>query len=73
VKRKKKLSIFRCGFCFICNKELLSNMGGWVINAEHRRFCHAGAGDCFDRYHQDNLRRRAAENKREERYYAAKC
>jgi hypothetical protein len=48
-------------------------MGGWVINAEHRRFCHNGDGDCFDRYHQDNLRRRAAENKREEKYYAAKC
>ena len=47
-------------------------MGAWVINAEGLRFCHAGDGDCFDRYHQDNLRRRAAEQKREERYYAAK-
>ena len=45
-------------------------MGGWVINAEHRRFCHAGAGDCFDKYHQDNLRRRAAEQRKEKRYYA---
>ena len=48
-------------------------MGGWVINAEHRRFCHNGDGDCFYIYHQDNLRRRASENKREEKYYAAKC
>ena len=40
-------------------------MGGWVINAEKLRFCHAGDGDCFDRYHQDNLRRRAAEQKKE--------
>jgi hypothetical protein len=70
--RKKKNSVFRCGFCFICNKELLSNMGAWVINAEGLRFCHAGDGDCFDRYHQDNLRRRAAEQKKEEKYYAAK-
>jgi hypothetical protein len=73
MRRSKKVRILRCGFCFICNKELLSNIGGWVINAERRFFCHGGDGDCFDRYHQDNLRRRAAENKREEKYYAAKC
>jgi hypothetical protein len=73
MRRSKKVRILRCGFCFICNKELLSNIGGWVINAERRFFCHSGDGDCFDRYHQDNLRRRAAENKREEKYYAAKC
>jgi len=72
LKKKKKLNIFKCGFCFICNKELLSNVGGWIINAEGLRFCHEGDGDCFDRYHQDNLRRRAAENKKKERYYASK-
>jgi hypothetical protein len=43
---------------------LMLNTGGFVMHGE---------GDCFDRYHQDNLRRRAAENKREEKYYAAKC
>lgn len=43
-------------------------MGSWVINAEKLRFCHAGDGDCFDRYHQDNLRRRAAEQRKEISY-----
>lgn len=43
-------------------------MGDWVINAEHKRFCHAGDGDCFDRYHQDNLKRRAAQEKKEISY-----
>lgn len=48
-------------------------MGGWIINAERRFFCHNGDGDCFDRYHQDNLRRRAAQTRKEERYNATKC
>jgi len=45
-------------------------MGGWVINAEGLRFCHAGDGDCFDRYHQDNLRKIMAAMKKQ---YGAKA
>jgi len=61
LRKKKGLSVYRCGFCFICNKELLSNMGGWIINAERRHFCYAGEDNCFDRYLQNNLRLKAEE------------
>ena len=42
---------FVCGYCFSCNKELLNTMGGWIINAEKKHFCHDGRdGSCFDKY-----------------------
>ena len=37
--------------CEDCNKELLSNEGGWIINASKKYFCHDGRdGSCFDNY-----------------------
>ena len=48
---KKKEKIFVCGYCNMCEKELLNNEGGWIINAERKHFCHDGKdGSCFDKY-----------------------
>ena len=56
--RKNKLSVRVCGHCFMCNKELLSNEGGWIINAEHKFFCEThseNVDSCFDKYlNKDN-------------------
>ena len=49
--RSKKNRVFVCGYCNWCNKELLNTMGGWIINAQHKHFCHDGKdGSCFDQY-----------------------
>ena len=56
MKRKtwvKKETVRLCGYCEECNKELLSNEGGWIINAEKKHFCeHYGVNteSCFDKY-----------------------
>jgi hypothetical protein len=36
----------------MCKRQLLSNEGGWIINAEKKRFCHHydGGLSCFDKY-----------------------
>ena len=47
---KKKLIIKSCGNCHICNKEHMSNEGGWIINAEKLNFCHSIEHSCFDIY-----------------------
>jgi hypothetical protein len=48
---KKKNTVFFCGNCQWCNKELTSDMGGWIVNAEKKHFCHNGLdGSCFDKY-----------------------
>jgi len=41
-----------CGKCTICERELLSNEGGWIINAEKKHFCHHynNGLSCFDKY-----------------------
>ena len=40
-----------CGYCLMCKRQLLSNEGGWIINAEKKYFCHEGRdGSCFDKY-----------------------
>ena len=41
-----------CGYCIMCKRQLLSNEGGWIINAEKKHFCHSyhGKPSCFDRY-----------------------
>tara|TARA_R100000541_G_scaffold37294_1_gene45229 strand:- start:168 stop:383 length:216 start_codon:yes stop_codon:yes gene_type:complete len=42
-----------CGYCVMCKKQLLSNEGGWIINAEKKHFCeHYGENteSCFDKY-----------------------
>ena len=42
-----------CGYCVMCKRQLLSNEGGWIINAEKKHFCeHYGVNteSCFDKY-----------------------
>ena len=42
-----------CGYCVMCKRQLLSNEGGWIINAEKKHFCeHYGLNteSCFDKY-----------------------
>ena len=42
-----------CGYCVMCKRQLLSNEGGWIINAEKKHFCeHYGENteSCFDKY-----------------------
>jgi hypothetical protein len=37
----------------MCKRQLLSNEGGWIINAEKKHFCeHYGLNteSCFDKY-----------------------
>ena len=53
-----------CGYCIMCKRQLLSNEGGLIINAEKKHFCeHYGENkkSCFDKY--INIRR---ENVRKE-------
>jgi hypothetical protein len=48
---RAKRRVYICGHCVECNKELLNIDGGWIINAEHKHFCHDGKdGSCFDNY-----------------------
>ena len=47
---KRNLTLV-CGYCMMCKRQLLSNEGGWIINAEKKHFCHDGRdGSCFDKY-----------------------
>jgi len=40
-----------CGYCEVCNKQLYSDTGGWIVNAEKKSFCHNGIDElCFDTY-----------------------
>ena len=48
---KAKNKTFICGYCNWCEKELLSDEGGWIINLERKYFCHNGKDElCFDKY-----------------------
>ena len=48
---RKNITIV-CGYCLMCKRQLLSNEGGWIINAEKKYFCHHynGGESCFDKY-----------------------
>ena len=48
---KRNLTLV-CGYCIMCKRQLLSNEGGWIINAEKKRFCHHynNGLSCFDKY-----------------------
>ena len=47
----KTKSVMAAGWCNVCKKEMLSNAGGWIVNAEKKHFCHDGKdGSCFDKY-----------------------
>ena len=48
---RKNLTLV-CGYCLMCKRQLLSNEGGWIINAEKKYFCHYynNGQSCFDKY-----------------------
>jgi hypothetical protein len=48
----RKNIVRTCGYCEMCKKECMSNEGGWIVNAEHKFFCHTynGKPSCFDNY-----------------------
>jgi hypothetical protein len=48
---RSKEQIIICGKCEVCSKELTSIIGGWIVNAEKKKFCHNGIDElCFDKY-----------------------
>jgi len=49
--KKKKVKSLICGYCQECNRQLMSDEGGWIITAKKQYFCHDGKdGSCFDNY-----------------------
>ena len=49
-KKPKTKSLF-CGSCKECNRELMSDEGGWIVTHKKEYFCHDGKdGSCFDNY-----------------------
>ena len=55
MKRKtwvKRETVRLCGYCEECNKELLSNEGGWIITHTNKKyfFVMMGKMPCFDNY-----------------------
>ena len=61
----KKNVVRLCGVCEECNKELLSNEGGWIINGDKKYFCHDGKdGSCFDNYCERKLKEKQNANGR---------
>ena len=49
-KKPKTKSLF-CGNCKECNRELMSDEGGWIVTLKKEYFCHDGKdGSCFDNY-----------------------
>ena len=65
---RNKTTVLLCGKCEECGRELLSNEGGWIINAEKRYFCHNGRdGSCFDNYCQRKLKEQKDADGRKEK------
>ena len=61
MKRKtwvKRETVRLCGYCEECNKELLSNEGGWIISYNNKKYyCHDGKdGSCYDNYCERKLK-----------------
>ena len=55
---KKQSYVRLCGYCEECNKELLSNEGGWIISYNNKKYyCHDGKdGSCYDNYCERKLK-----------------
>ena len=75
VKKKtwsRKNVVIVCGYCLMCKRQLLSNEGGWIINAEKKYFCHHYncTESFFDKYiNKDNNYARTLRKKNEEAFY----
>ena len=60
---KSKVKSFICGYCKECNKQLLSDEGGWIVTAKRQYFCHDGKdGSCFDNYCEVKLKQQQENN-----------
>ena len=67
---RKNITIV-CGYCLMCKRQLLSNEGGWIINAEKKYFCHHynGTESCFDKYTKEKYYARSLRKKNEKAFY----
>ena len=45
--KSKKVKSLLCGICIVCNRELFSDSGNWIINAARVHVCHE---PCFEIY-----------------------
>lgn len=62
---KPKEHILICGVCETCKKQLMSNMGGWIVTAKKKYFCHDGKeGSCFDNYCELNIKQHKEQNEK---------
>ena len=61
--KKQKLKSLICGYCQECNKQLMSDEGGWIVTAKKQYFCHDGKdGSCFDNYCEIKLKQQQENN-----------
>lgn len=61
--------VYNCGNCEICQRKLLSNQGGWIINSLGKRFCidHSNPKvSCFDQYIQERKTYAAYEKRKKD-------
>ena len=68
----RKNIVIVCGYCLMCKRQLLSNEGEWIINAERKYFCHHynGTESCFDKYiNKEKDYARTLRKKNEEAFY----
>ena len=48
---RSKEQILICGYCEVCGKQLMSDKGNWIVNAEKKKFCHNSKDElCFNQY-----------------------
>jgi len=68
--KKQKIKSLICGHCQECNKQLMSDEGGWIVTHKKQYFCHDGKdGSCFDKfcvmkYNQQQQEKQYATNKK---------
>ena len=61
--KKQKVQSLICGYCKECDKQLMSDAGGWIITAKREYFCHDGKeGSCFDNYCELKLKQQKENN-----------
>lgn len=61
--KKQKVQSLICGYCKECDKQLMSDAGGWIVTAKREYFCHDGKeGSCFDNYCELKLKQQKENN-----------
>jgi hypothetical protein len=57
--KKQKVQSLICGYCKECDKQLMSDEGGWIVTHKREYFCHDGKeGSCFDNYCELKLKKK---------------